>query len=134
MVARQRFPYRRSILVLLFLLIVLAVPAGVGPLAAAGEPPVIVRVWPPTAIEPANLLVMLVVERNPENRAMRITAEGDDYFSSSEVSIDGDRGPRVRTVIFRGVPAGDYMLLGEVLGANRQVRGEASARALVASR
>jgi hypothetical protein len=135
MVARHLLRLRRSIVVLLFLMIVLAVPSRVGTLTAAVEPTqVIVRVWPTSALEPANLLVMVSVERNPENRAMRITADSADYFSSSEMSLDGDRAPRVRTVIFRGLPAGDYMLRGEVLGANRQLRGEAHARALVAAR
>ena len=132
--ARQQSSYRRVV----FLFLVMAVAALQGSrasLAAAGESThVVIRVTPTMAIEPASVRILVVVERDPENRAMRIIADSATYFTSSEVSIDGDRGPRVRSILLRDLPAGEYTFTGEVIGERGRVRGEAHARAVIAER
>jgi hypothetical protein len=80
-------------------------------------------------VAPASVFVQVLIERNPENRKMRISLESAEYFSSSEMQLDGERSARVRQMTFREVPAGEYELRGEVLGENGQVR--ASTRAVV---
>jgi hypothetical protein len=95
---------------------------------------VVIRVTPTMAIEPASVRILVVIEPDPENRAMRIIADSATYFTSSEVSVDGDRGPRVRSILLRDLPAGEYMFTGEAIGERGRVRAEAHARAIIAER
>jgi hypothetical protein len=132
MPARHRSSLRRAIF--LFLVMVVAAPHGSGlSLAAGGDSTaVLIRVTPTRAIEPADVRVLVVIERDPKNRAMRITADSADYFTSSEVSIDGDRGPRVRSILLRDLPAGEYMFTGEAIGDGGSVRGRAYTSGIIA--
>jgi hypothetical protein len=126
-------PLGRSVLVFLLLILFLTTLAGIGPLAAAiSSPPQLkIHVWPTTSIAPANLLVQVIIERNPENRLMRIIADSPGYFSSSEVPLDGEDSPRVRSMVLRGLPAGEYELRSEVIGNDGRIRSRARATALV---
>jgi hypothetical protein len=124
----------RSMTVMLVVLALIIALAGLGPLllvAAAANNEVGIRVWPSTAIEPATLRIQVVVERNAQNRALRIVADSSEFFTSSEVPLEGDRSQRVRVVTFRSVPAGRYELRGELIGENGDVRGIARTSALV---
>jgi hypothetical protein len=124
----------RSMTVMLVVFALIVALAGLGPLllvAAAANNEVGIRVWPATAIEPATLRIQVVVERNAQNRALRIVADSSEFFTSSEVPLEGDRSSRVRVVTFRGVPAGRYELRGELIGENGDVRGIARTSALV---
>jgi hypothetical protein len=97
--------------------------------AAAAKGPVSFVVPISTMVAPANVFVQVLIERNPDNRSMRISIESADYFSSSEMELDGERSARLRVLTFREVPAGEYELRGEVLGEHGKVR--ASTHALV---
>jgi hypothetical protein len=123
-------------LVVLFLVIFLTGFTGIGPLAAgeSAPPQVKIRVWPALAIEPANLLVQTIVERNADNRLMRIIADSSTYFSSSEIQLEGDRSARVRSVVLRSLPAGDYEVRTEVFGTDGRVRARARATVIVSGR
>ncbi len=122
--------------VVLALLSVLCPVVAMGPLLTSADAAstVSIRVWPIYAIAPATLRVQVVAERSPQNRAMRIAADSQEYFSSSEVSLEGTDAPRVRIVTFRGVPAGEYELVGEVIGEHGTVLGQARAKAVVYER
>jgi hypothetical protein len=93
-----------------------------------------IRAWPSTALEPANLRVEVMFERRAENRWVRISADSQDYFSSSEIQLDGERAARIRVVTFREVPAGLYELRGEVFGDHGHVVATARTVAIVIGR
>lgn len=132
MFSQSASPVSRPAVVLLLVLSVL-IPslAGMAPLLttlrAAEE--VTIRVSPSMAMEPANLLVQVMVERNEENRRIQVVAESSDYFASSEIQLDGEQSARVRSVTFRSLPAGSYEIRGMLFGASGRVR--ATARAMV---
>jgi hypothetical protein len=67
-------------------------------------------------LEPANLRVEVLIERRAENRWIRISADSQGYFSSSETQLDGEQSARFRVVTFRELPAGLYELRVEVFG------------------
>jgi hypothetical protein len=74
--------------------------------------------------DPATIRITVAVEPNAENRALRIEADGDTLFRSSEVVLEGEAGKRIHTVEFKNLPAGNYTIRAAVL-SSAQVRGAA---------
>jgi hypothetical protein len=102
--------------------------------ASANVAPLSIRVSPTTSFAPANLFVQVMIERNADNRWMRIMVESPEYFSSSEAALNGANSPRLRVIMFRDLPAGTYELRGEVFGERGRVRVSARTSALVVGR
>lgn len=69
---------------------------------------VTIRVSPSVSFAPANLFVRATVNANAENRSLEIIAESSDFYRSSEVTLDGDRAPKVTLLQFKSLPGGDY--------------------------
>ena len=67
---------------------------------------------------PGWLEVRATVEVSPENRALEIVAESDDYFRSSQIPLDGERAPRINEVLFKGLPQGQYAVSVTLVGVN----------------
>jgi hypothetical protein len=131
----RNIPVARRYTVLLLWLGLVAL-AGVSPMATAvsAADRVHIRVWPTTSMAPAHFLVRVIIERNAANRWIRVTAESDDYFGSSEGQLDGQNSSRLRVVQFREVPAGSYDVRAVVLDQNGDVLGSAHAAATVIGR
>jgi hypothetical protein len=81
-----------------------------------------VRVSPAVAFAPANLTIRTTVEADPDNHAVRISAESPDFYRSSEVGLEGEDAPRTTTFEFRGLPTGTYEVRATLLGAGGQQR------------
>jgi hypothetical protein len=96
-------------------LIVIALPAGAGDKLA-------MRVSPAFSYEPANLTIQLSIEPDSDNRAIRIVAESEGFYRSSEVELDGDRAPRTSVFRYRSVPAGDYDVRSVLVDTRGQER------------
>jgi uncharacterized protein (DUF58 family) len=73
-----------------------------------------ITVSPSQSTAPANLRIRVTVEPNATNRSVAVAAESDHYFRSSEVTLEGDQGPRTIYFEFRGVPGGQYEVRGAV--------------------
>jgi len=91
----------------------------------AGEQ-VHVRVSPNTAMAPADVVIYVTIERNSENRMLRVSAESDDFFRSSDVPLEGVDSARISILRFRGLPSGSYDVTADVIGSNGRRRGIAS--------
>jgi hypothetical protein len=76
-------------------------------------------------IEPATVRILMAVEPDAENRTLRIEADGDTMYRSSELTLSGADEKRLHSVEFRNLPAGHYMLRAEVRSAH-DVRGMAT--------
>jgi hypothetical protein len=74
--------------------------------------------------DPATVRVTIAVEPNAANRALRVEADGERLFRSSEVALDGEDGKRIHTLEFKNLPAGSYTIRAAVL-SRAQVRGAA---------
>lgn len=85
--------------------------------ASADDPerPLHVRVSPAMAHAPADVYIYVSVARRPDNRLLRVSAESDDFFRSSETQLDGDHSARVTVVRFRELPPGDYEIRAELV-------------------
>src|SRR5262245_25728342 len=85
---------------------------------AIGGAPLDIRVTPPVTFEPAAVQIRVTVEANSENRGLEVVVETPEYRRSSEISLDGDRAPRINTFDFRGLPTGTYDVTSTLLGSN----------------
>ena len=70
--------------------------------------PIRVRVVPAFALNPADVTVETVIEPDVRNRGVEITVDSANFFTTSTVTLEGERAPRVRTTRFRQLPAGNY--------------------------
>jgi hypothetical protein len=68
--------------------------------------------------EPATVQIMVAVEPDAVNRALRVEAESERMFRSSEITLAGAGEKRIHTLEFKNLPAGDYTLSAEVYSTN----------------
>lgn len=94
------------------------------PLAVAAQDVVEIRMRGKYFSDPATVRITVAVEPNADNRALRIEADGDRLYRSSEVVLDGENGKKIHTVEFRNLPAGHYTIRAAVL-SQASVRGAA---------
>jgi len=85
----------------------------------------------PTLSDRGDMLVQVLVTRDAENQWMRVTAESETYYSSSEMELEGAYSPRVKIIRFRGVPAGWYEVTGTVFDHHQHVKGLARRSVMV---
>jgi hypothetical protein len=64
--------------------------------------------------EPATVRITVAVEPAADHRALIIEADGERYFRSSSLTLDGENEKRLHTVEFKNLPAGEYILRASV--------------------
>jgi hypothetical protein len=79
-----------------------------------GNQPLKMNVSPQQSFAPANLFVRLGIEPDAVNRAVEVVAESQDFYRSSLIALEGERGPRVVQLQFRNLPGGRYAVSGRV--------------------
>jgi len=77
------------------------------------------------AFAPADLQVRASIPPDEENRALQIIAESHNFYSSSEIQLDGGKAPTSTTVEFRSVPVGLYSVKVVVKGTGGKELGSA---------
>ena len=61
--------------------------------------------------------ITVAVEPAADNRALVIEADGDHYFRSSALVLDGQKEKRLHSVEFKNLPGGSYTLRAQVRSA-----------------
>lgn len=103
-------------------------------LAGAGAAEKIsITVSPRVAHAPGHIRVRAVVERNQKNRGLQVVAESADFYRSSTVPLEGERGALITVIQLDGLPLGDYRVTANLLGAGDEVRATVRRIVLVAS-
>jgi len=74
---------------------------------------------------PATVEMVIAVQPNAANRTLRIEADGDQMYRSTEVTLEGEAEKRLHSVEFKNLPAGVYEVRAEVLSGT-SVRGTAT--------
>src|SRR4249920_3560039 len=124
-------PHSRFAVPALSLLLTLAITA-VPPVLTRARAADVVRLQvSPTMYEKNDLVVQVLIQRDAENDAMRVTAESSNYFASSEMELEGGYAPRVKVVRFRDLPSGFYEVTGTVYDGRAKVKGQARVSVLV---
>jgi hypothetical protein len=91
--------------------------------AGAGESDrMALRVSPAVAFAPANLVVRATIAADESNRAVEIVAESESFYRSSEITLEGDRAPRISLFKFRSLPPGTYEVRATLRGAHGEDR------------
>jgi hypothetical protein len=80
--------------------------------------------------EPATVQITVAVEPDHANRILRVEADGDRMFRSTDVTLTGELDKRLHVVEFKNLPAGAYELRAEVLSRDA-VRGLAKQELIV---
>jgi hypothetical protein len=75
--------------------------------------------------EPATVQITVAVEPDEENRALRIEADSERMFRSSELTLSGADEKRIHVVEFKNLPAGNYTLSAQVFSSD-DIRGVAT--------
>ena len=82
-------------------------------------------VSPAYAMAPANLKVRIRLEPSADNRTLEVVADGDRFFRSSEIELQGDRAPAAIEFGFRNVPGGSYEVFAVLKGQGGRQRAKA---------
>jgi len=81
-------------------------------ISASGGEQLRLAVSPMQSFAPSNLNIRARVVPNAENRALTIIAESEDFYRSSQITLEGDQAPATIMFEFRGVPGGEYIVSG----------------------
>ena len=84
-----------------------------------------IAVSPAYAIAPANLRVRVRLEPSAENRTLEIVADGETFYRSSEIDLQGERAPATLEFAFRNVPGGSYQVSAVLKGQGGRQRAKA---------
>jgi len=76
------------------------------------------KVSPAITVAPAFVRVQAIVERDASNRLLRIIAESDTFYRSSDIQLDGASGPLVSVLEFPSLPSGTYQVTGILVGTS----------------
>jgi hypothetical protein len=94
-------------------------------LPVTGRDAVAITVSPAQGYAPARLRVVARIEPNAANRSLTIVADGANLYRSSELSLEGDRAPKIIEMPIPDVPGGQY----DVYAVLRDVSGRQRATA-----
>ena len=70
---------------------------------------------------PATVRIVVSVEPDATNRVLRIEADGEQMFRSTELSLTDGAVQRLYTIEFKNLPAGNYTVRAEVLSSSTRV-------------
>ena len=93
---------------------------------AAGMEALRMRVRPTVSFEPTNVRVEVYIERHADNRALRVSGDGDLFFWNSERQLEGERSPVLSTFSYYEIPAGEYQVRAELFDSLGRVRATAT--------
>ena len=86
------------------------------------QPELNMRVSPQFSSAPATVTIQITVEPDADNRAIAIAADGDAFFRSSSVPLDGANAPHTIALEYRNLPPGTYEIRGVLFGSSGKQR------------
>lgn len=87
--------------------------------AVDAEHKLVLNVSPQQSLAPANVNVRITIEPNHANRVVEVVAESDEFYRSSQIAIEGERGPKTIFLQLKNLPSGSYevrSILSDALG------------------
>jgi hypothetical protein len=95
----------------------------VGP--AGGSEPLTLKVTPATSFAPATMWVRARMEPSASNRSLEIVADGENFYRSSIIPLDGEQAPRLIELNLKAVPSGHYEIVAILTDASGNQRAVA---------
>ena len=102
-------------------------------LPVAASQPLVVDA-PTVMLAPGHLVVRVLVEPDPANGAIQLTADSPDFYRRSEIQLNGSAAPRGSTFEYDGLPRGTYEIHAVLLDKHGEPRATAAQRVDVLSR
>lgn len=84
---------------------------------ASGGAKLDIRVSPAASMAPADVMVRATVESDGDNRVLEVQAESYDFYTSSQVPLNGAQSPRLNLVRFAALPPGEYEVRAILVGS-----------------
>ncbi len=105
------------------LVLALASPAtAVGAATATGQPSAAAAaVSPPARLvvqSPGTIEFEILIRPTTQTDALRIVADSGTFYRSTTIGLAGEDSQRVHTFEWRGFPAGEYDVVGELISAS----------------
>ena len=72
--------------------------------------------------EPAVLAAILNVTPHEDNRNLRLVVESEQFYTSSDIQLDGLEAPIVHTIHLKALPAGDYCVEATLFRGSERLR------------
>jgi hypothetical protein len=69
-------------------------------------------VSPAHSFAPAVLRVRVSLEPSAANRSLEVIADGDQFYRSSEIQLEGDHSPATFNLEMKDLPEGAYRVVG----------------------
>ena len=98
-----------------------------------GVQTVTLRVTPEKSFAPSSVLIRARIEPNAANRSVAIIADGENFYRSSEIPLEGEQAPKTFELSLKNVPGGEYGIYAVLLDASGRERGRAYQQASVLS-
>jgi hypothetical protein len=90
------------------------------------------HVSPSVSMAPANVNVRAHVAPDADNRGIEFSADSEDFFRKSFVTLEGDKAPAITQLAFTGLPGGEYQVSVSLIGS-RGVRATVTRRVRILS-
>ena len=88
----------------------------------AEAPKLTVRVTPLVRLTRGDARGLVTVPRHHDNRVLRVILESEDYYSRSDIQLDGEEAAQNHHLYWRNLPPGSYWVTVEVYGLTRAPR------------
>jgi hypothetical protein len=90
-----------------------------------------IAVSPAQSFAPSNLNIRARLVPHAENRALEVIAESDEFYRSSQITLEGERAPATIMFEFRSLPGGDYRVYGILTDSGGRQRAVAQQQVMV---
>jgi hypothetical protein len=80
-----------------------------------GRPSLELRARPAFSFAPADLKLEFLIAPDGENAALDVIAESEAFYRGSRIELEGERAPRVLSIHYQSMPAGEYSVRGVLL-------------------
>ena len=84
---------------------------------SADDSKLTVRVTPLVRLSRGEARGLVMVPRHSDNRVLRVVLESEDYYSRSDIQLDGEEAARSHNLHWRSLPPGIYWVTVEVYGS-----------------
>jgi hypothetical protein len=86
-------------------------------LSAADGPKLTVRVSPLVRLTRGDARGVVTVPRHADNRMLRVVLESEDYYTLSELPLDGEDAAQNHLLYWRDLPPGSYRVTIQIYSA-----------------
>ena len=83
---------------------------------------------PTVMLAPGHLLARALVEPDPANGSIQMTADSSEFYRRSEIQLNGDAAPRSTTFEYLDLPRGRYEIHVVLLDAHGEPRATVNRR------